>query len=90
MEENIGENNFENMADNLEVKKCEHSRLMRQKADADSYIANIKAKIKEVNEEISKRMTVVEKKLREAEEICPERVNSDKSPVEVQKLLESE
>ena len=89
MDETIAEENLKKIKESLEDKNRECRDLVNRKNTANDKLNDVEKKLRDLGEEMIKCELEINNKYREAEEICPERVDTDKSPVEIQKQLES-
>lgn len=88
-DDNAREEFYKQITEGLEQKKSKRDRAIGEKGKVESMMLSLESKLKEMLGKVEKSRTEVERKTKQAEEVCPERIDTQKTPLEVQKMLES-
>ncbi|KAK6621266.1 hypothetical protein RUM43_011572 [Polyplax serrata] len=87
-DDNAREELYKQITEGLEQKKSKRDRAIGEKGKVESMMLSLETKLKEMLDKLEKSRAEVERKTKQAEEVCPERIDTQKTPLEVQKMLE--
>lgn len=79
----------QSLQEKLDDAKYNCQRHIKKKDGAGNRVEEINKKLDDVDRELNKCQNLLEERIKTATEICPERIDTERSPTEVQKALQS-
>ena len=75
--------------DKLEELRFSVNREKKQKQTAESKLEDIKKELERIDKEVKQKEERLDEKIKDATETCPDRVDTNRSPADIQKALQS-